>query len=282
MEMREEMYKLFKLISVYFNRKLINYLVFISLIIYNFLIFINFSSNAFMKKQNIYDLLIATFDNYFGQAYFFFILFFVFIYSIGSQKYYFQYIFLKFKNRKQWFNVNILLVVFSSVFFTLVIFLQCLLEGMLNFKFNNSWSEYSLFLSSTATTVYENNVINYVVHAMTPLAFVVITMIFTICFFSVIGMLYYVLTLCFKKKIWAFLGVFLINCINIYLYNYSNNFAQKFSFYGNILILKTYNNPIDASIFYNRIFYWILWIFFIYVVGMILKSKKDLHFGDSV
>lgn len=277
------MKKLYSFAKLNFYEKSLTYTTFL-LIVYLLSRFIYFSQNSFMKKQNFYDLLISIFSNYLALAYFIFIIFILFIYSIGSKKVYYQYVLLRFKSRRQWYNFNVLLLLISSIGFTLFIVIQCILESIFTLGFKNTWSEYSVFLISKYSLIsqYDNRILTYIEGSISPLSFVLINIFFFICFLFVLAMIYFILSLYLRKKSRAFISVFIINCINIFGYSSEKIIIRRLSWFYNLIILSNYEGKLDMSIIYYRFYYWSSLIIIIYLIGYLVNSKIDFKFGDNV
>lgn len=274
------MNKLLSYIKINSPRKQILNSLIAVVIIFVFSRFIFFLNSSNMKKQNWYDLIISIFSNQLVIAYFLFAAFFIFIYNVGSKKRFNQNIFLRFDNKKSWYNYNVIMLLVFATSFILFIIIQSLLEGITTLNFSNVWSEYSILLSSKG--FYDQDVFRYTMSSMSPLTYVVINTFYVICYFFVFGNIYLIFSICLKGKVKAFVGVFIVNCLNIFAYSSESFYIRRFSFYHNIIMLGSSNGSLKASMFYYPFIYWIILSISIYIIGRIIISKIDFKFGDTL
>lgn len=265
-------------------RKNIAYFFVIIVSIFTFTRFIYFQSSSYLKEQNIYDLIISMFSNQLVISYFLFVAYFIFIYNIGSKKEFYKYILIRFKSLKEWYNNYIFSIIICSIFFTFFLLTICLLESFLTLGFKNEWSEYSLFLSSNSSSglIFNPDVFKYIIDSITPLQYILMNSIYIIFYFFCIGSIFFILSIIIKNRVWAFIGVFIINCVNIAAYGSEEVFIRKLSFYNNIILLGEKSKEFDISLFYNPLIYWIILSIIIYIIGQIVIYKTDFKFGDNL
>lgn len=242
-----------------------------------------FLDNSFMKEQNWFDFLISIFSNYLVMAYFIFALFIFFIYNIGFKNLFYQNLIIKFKNRRIWYNHKIIELLAISLIFTLILILICFLVGISSLVFTNRWSSYTLFLASnkSITKVYDVDVLSFIIDTLSPMVYIFINILYAICFFFVLEIIYLIFSMCFKKTSWAFLSVIIVNLINIALYSSDKFCLSKISFYYNIILLSPTEDTVNCSLIYTRFLYWIIYICILYFLGGIICSKIDFKFGDN-
>lgn len=264
--------------------KKIGYFFIITVIIFTFSRFIYFQSHSYMKNQNIYDLIISMFSNQLVIAYFLFVAYFIFIYNIGSKKQFYKYVITRFRSLKQWYNNNILIIFIFSIIFIVFILIICFLESYLTLSFHNEWSEYSLFLTSenSPNIIFDKNMFKYIISSISPLKYSLINSLYIIFYFFNIGSIFFILSIILKNKIGAFVGIFIINCINIIAYNSEEYIIRKFSFYNNIILLGENNVKISKYLIYEPLLYWIIISIVIYIIGRVVISKVDFKFGDNL
>lgn len=269
-------------IKINLAKKYIIYTTITLLIIFNFLRFIEFSHKA--QYANFYDLIIDTFSNQLIISYFLFSIFSVLLYNIANKKSFHQYIFLKFNNRASWYNSNIFFILVISIFIVLFIFFQCIIESILTLSFDNSWSQYCLNLvnSNSLIRIYDPKTLEYIIDTISPLTYSLMNLLYMIFYFFSLGIIYFNLSMCLKKKNWAFTILCVINCINISLYKSNSYILRKISFIYNVIIIDSTSNSLDFSIYLSRLNYWIFMISLLYGIGFILKSKVTLNFGDNL
>lgn len=277
------MRKLMNYIKVNSWKNKISYFIIGALIIFNLLGFKEFIGEGNHINKNWYDLIISILSNYLNIAYVFFILFMLYIHNIMSRKNFYKYIFLKLKSRTQWYYYNVFLIIAASLTFTAIIVIINILEGIFTMPFTNEWSNYSISLSNNPTVyLYDPKVLGYVIKIMSPLKYVAINIVYLICFFITIGLIYLIFSMILKNNIRAFVTVFIINCINIVFYNkISIPYVEKFSFYYNIILLSPCYEELNRTMIYSRLIYWVLLISALIIIGNVIKGTIDMNFGDD-
>ena len=185
-----------------FLRKQIVYLAITAIIVFNFSSFTYFLTFAHSNKQNWYDLIIYMFSDYLVLAFFLFAVFFMLTYNIGSRKNFYLYLLLKFNKRKKWYNSNVLQLLILAIMYTGFIVIICFLEGVGTLDFNNKWSQYSMSLTANKQLIYmyDPKVFRYIVNTISPLLFICINIFYVICYFFVIGMIYYIFSMLFNDS----------------------------------------------------------------------------------
>lgn len=276
------MNRIVEMLKINLPKKNIRYFLLFVVTMFTFSRFVYFHQLSYMKSQNIYDLIISMLSNRLVISYFLFIAYFFVIYNIGSQKEFSKYILTRYKNLKKWYNSNVIIIFLFSVIFPLIIVILCLLEGCLTIGFTNKWSEYSLFMSSEKSPMLFNPAIfQYVISSISPLSYVILNISYIIFFFFNIGVMFYILNIILKNRVWPFVFLFLLKCINDVIYDSSSLILKKLSFYDNIILLANTGDK-NASLFYSPLIYWILFSFLIYSVGYIIICKCDMKFGDDL
>lgn len=277
------MNKLLSYININKGKDKIEYSLIAVLLIYNFAYYISFLQNTKGFYVNWYDFSISLLSSYMNMAYFYFSIFLIYIYNVNSKKNYYKYLFLRFKNRKEWYTYNILNILVKSIKFTSIIIIQAFLQGIITLSFRNKWSEYSIHIASSKRVAYLFNqkTFGYVIETMTPLKYIVINIIFIIFFFLVLGLIYLILSMLFKSKLIVFVSIILLNCVNIGVYLLEAPIFVRWTFYYNTSVITAYENTLNSSIFYNRFLYWILLIFILVLIGSLLKRHVDFEFGDD-
>lgn len=232
------------------------------------LIFLNMSQfiSTVQIQSNGYDFLLKMFSNYFFSIYTVPIGILVLLYNIDVGLN--NYIYLRFKSKKEWFKSNVL-VIAKLIFIVTssIIFISIILSLLKGFNFYPEWSSDSLINYSNVPKLLKYN----------PIIIVIIQFILFYMYLFSISLLAFTFNIIYKNNIVSFLYIIFINSLNIAIILSKLDFIGKISFSYNMLLgLHSWGiNPRYPSILFS-IIYWIIIIIIIYICSIKYICKFDL------
>ena len=249
----------------------------ILLIFYQFIMFLDVSKEKI--QFNVYDLIIYQF-NYLSLVFMLSIGFLIITYNINYNSEFNQYLLLKFNNKKQYFNINTIIVFITSFLYVLMFNIVAFIESFGKISLENNWSQF--FINNTTGVVnihFDINNINNFLNFVSPLKYTIILNILVFLYFSTLGLLFLMINSILNKRAITLIIIIATICLN--MASDSIQAVSNFTFTNNIYIL-TSNNFIfsDFNYFYKKLFYWLIIIVTIYIIGLIIYIKKDYKYGD--
>lgn len=270
-----------KKIYNYFALKILTFktLVLLTLIsLYHFFLFLEFINKN--SNYNFFDLVINQF-NYLTLFIFLFIGYMIIIYDINNNSKFYQYLDLKFKNKVNLYNTNVLTILITSISFDIFLNIISIIECIGKISFKNLWSDNFIYNNISKLQVnvfFDVDVVKYLIDKLTPLEYVFYTNIFIILYLFLFGILFLVINILIKRRILTFLIVFFINFIS-YFFNFNNFIYQKFSITNNIYLLTSSKDMVVNNTFITfRLFYWGFLISIFYFLGKFLIKKSDSRY----
>jgi len=236
---------------------------------------------SYFIEDNFYDYFIEVLGSYHYIAYFMTFVFVLLIYNISNKQNFYQYLLMKFKNKKQWFNMNVLMILFISISFMVILIIFSVLITIPSLKLSNQWSNYSIHLSNSMVNYFEENSINvyqFIINNISPVKYVVITSLYIIMYLTTLGIMYLVCSLLSKKKVFSIICLFIDIIINLALYCSDSILFKKISFFYNIILIDPYDVNLNYSLFYKRFLYWFLIIGVLIFCGNVIISKFDSNY----
>lgn len=233
--------------------------------------FLNFLEMCKEKVQfSLYDVIISQFD-YLSLFFMLSIVFLIVIYNINSNSEFGQYLLLRFSDKKQYFDANVIVVFITSflyVFmFNLLSFIECI--GRISMK--NNWSQF--FLNVNADLVNIDTFLSY----FTPLKYTMILNVLVFLYFSTLGMIFLMIHSIFNKRSITLIITIGIICLN--MASDSTRILSDFTFTNNIFILNSTNFIFSNFIyFFKRLAYWMFILISSYLTGLIITIKKDYKY----
>lgn len=270
-------------------KKIINYFIlkyssnkiiaiFLGIVIFQFLIYFKFISNPY--KNTFYDLIITQFG-YLNLFYFFSFFFLLLLYNLCNNSDFYKYYYLKFRNRVQVYNMNILVIMFTAIIFDLVLNLIALLECILHTSFDNKWSNYFLHTMNGNLNLYftEENV-KFIMNTLSPLTYIIYINIFIIFYLIFLGLTFLVVNSYIKNRSLTFILEVVMISINMII-DSSQGFISNLSLTYNIFFITTsYDQMQNGTYILYRLLYWLILILVVYTIGIILTKKIDYKFGE--
>jgi len=281
MEIKKIMNKLINYSKTIFVKTKLIYVSLSLLIIYILSQFSQFIKLGYIIEVNFYDFFIQVLGSYQPIAYFMTFMFVLLIYNISNKQNFYQYLLMKFKNKKQWFNMNVLMILFISISFMVILIIFSVLITIPSLKLSNQWSNYSIHLSNSMVNYFEENSINvyqFIINNISPMKFLLITSLYIIMYLTTLGIMYLVFSVLFKKKIFSIISLFVIIMLNFILYCSDSIIYKKISFFYNIILIDPYNYNLNYSLFYKRFLYWFLIIGVLIFCGNVIISKFDSNY----
>lgn len=217
-------------------------------------------------NANAYDFLLYIINNRFFSIYVIPPIVLLFLYKININ--FNKYIFIRFNNKSEWFLNSIIsiskLILIFVFFLLIIIFGICTIKGLSLFP---NWSLYALDKFSGVSQILKYN----------PLILSIIQIFSFYCYLFVLSLIFLILNIKFENNIGAFLCVIIINSINIGILLSKLDFIGKYSLGYNLLLdLHNWGNtPIYPTIRFSM-FFWIITILIIYIIGNKLSNKVDL------
>jgi len=250
----------------------------LSLLIYNFALFIYLSLQSL--QHNIFDLFISQFE-YFPLFVVYSLGYLLIIYNVNHKTNFYKYYYLKFKNKIQVYNMNVVTLLIISILFTILINIFSFAEGIFTLPIQNSWSEYFFcIMNGTINIFYSLENVKILTNIMTPFTYILLINLFAIAYFFFQGLLYYVIDLFFNKDGLSLIIVIIINTLNRFM-DSLGGFYSKLSFTNNIyFITDSIESLSNYSFILSRIFYWGILIFAIYLLRKFKSVRNDYKFLD--
>jgi len=251
---------------------------FLVIILYQFGMFLNVISRHI--QYNLYDLLIENFG-YLSLFYCISLFYLIIVYNVCENTNFYKYLFLKFKNKYQVYNANVLFIFIFAVIVVAFINLVCILQCLNNISFKNIWSPYFFnTMTGSINLVYVAENVKIITAKLTPLSYVMYSNLFVILYLFFLSMVFFVSNIFFNNRAISFILVIILNFMSMFL-DSINGIWSKISFTYNIFFISSSLNELNNNSFIIlRIFYWIILIFIMYYIGKILTKKIDYSFGN--
>lgn len=247
------------------------------LFIYQFLNF--FEVLKYAEEANLYDIIIYQF-NYLSLFFIQSIGFLLIIYNICTNSLYNQSLMLKFKSKTQYYTMNIIIVLILAFLYVSFFNILSLIEGIGTLSLDNVWSNFFLMKNTGSINVFFNsNNIDLFLNNINPLQYMIFLNILVFLYFSTIGLLFLAINSLLNKKPLTLTIVIGFICLN--MASDAIPSTSNFTFTGNIFILTSSNNSFSNFHFmYYRLFYWIILILILYIIGLVSTKKTDYKCGD--
>lgn len=270
-----------KKIYNYLILKLTSYKIIIilgALFIYHFALFINLLKQS--THHNIFDLFITQF-NYFPLFVVYSLVYLLIIYNVNQKTNFYKYYYLKFNNKSEVYNINILTLFIISIIFTLLLNLFSFAEGIFTLPLENLWSDYFYHIMDGGQGVFFSlDNLNILTSKINPLIYVLLINLFVILYFFLEGLLYFVIDSFFNKNGLSLIIVVAINTINRF-FDSLGGIIPKFSFTNNVyFVTSPVENIMNYSFILFRVLYWAILILTIYIIGKIITIRNEYKFSN--
>ncbi|SFD28093.1 hypothetical protein [Clostridium uliginosum] len=248
------------------------------LLLYHFALFINLLSEA--NHHNIFDLFITQF-NYFPLFIVYSLGYLLIIYNVNQKTNFYKYYYLKFNNKSEVYNINVITLLIISIIFTLLINLFSFAEGIATLPLENLWSDYFYHIMGGTKDVFSSlDSVQILTRKITPSIYVLLINLYVILYFFLEGLLYFVIDSFLNKDGLSLVVVIFINTINRF-FDSLGGIIPKLSFTNNIYFISSpVENIANYSFILFRILYWFILIFTIYIIGRVRTIRSDYKFLD--
>ncbi|MGL5243906.1 MAG: hypothetical protein ACRC7R_01840, partial [Sarcina sp.] len=202
----------------------------------------------------------------------------IIIYNLEDKNNFNKYLYLKFKNKIDFYNTQVLTILISALLLILFIDIISIIECLGHITFKNIYSEYfSYTMLGKLNVVFEKSILNAVISKITPLEYTLYINLFVFLNLSFLGLLFLLINIFFKKRELSLLVVLSINYLSWALD--SVNFIEKFTFTKNVYFVQSTIDTLDNYKFLaNRVLYWFILIILTYFIGRYFILKKDFSF----
>jgi hypothetical protein len=218
-------------------------------------------------KPSTYDYILYVLNNFFFVLYIYTFIFLISLHNIYSDMSFNNYIYIRLKNRKQWFYENILFILKSSICFISVLLIFSIIISVLNFSNKNLWTDCSFYLFNNISEVFIFS---------KPLITIVILYFKNFLYLASFGMIYYFLINYTQKVSVAFVGIMIIFGFNVVI---------NLSHIERVLPFTLFYNALwsAGNINLKNIIFSLLYFLVILVLCFILSYKnfqnKDLNWS---
>ncbi|GAA0076926.1 hypothetical protein UT300005_13040 [Clostridium sp. CTA-5] len=249
-----------------------------ALLLYHFALFVNLLKQE--NYHNIFDLFITEF-NYFALFVVYSLGYLLIIYNVNQKTNFYKYYYLKFNNKLEVYNINVITLFIISIIFTLLINLFSFAEGIVTLPLENLWSDYFYhIMGGTQDIFFPLDSVQILTSKITPIIYVLLINLYVILYFFLEGLLYFVIDSFLNRDGLSLVVVIFINTINRFL-DSLGGIMPKLSFTNNIyFITSPIENISNYSFILFRIFYWFILIFSVYIIGRVRTIKSDYKFLD--
>lgn len=245
-------------------------------LIYQFTQFLNLI--PYKIRYNFYDLHMNSLG-YLPLFYMISLFYLIIIYQVCNNDNFSKYLFLKFKSRTQVFTINVIMIFVISFIFVGIINLACIIESIGNISFENTWSQYFFqVMSGTINSFHLSEGIKILTTKLTPLSFVLYNNLFAIAYLFLIGLIFIVSNILFKKRMLSFVFTMAINVGSLAVDSrpgiVANLTFTKNVFVANATLEQLKNNTFITS----RLLYFGVLIVSLIIIGNVLTKKLDYKF----
>lgn len=253
-------------------------ILFCVVFIYQFTLFVNLIFQPI--KYNFYDFIIKDFG-YLSLFYTISLLYLIMIYNICQKTSFHKYLFLRFKNRKQIYNANVLATLIIAIAIVLFINLLTIIQCFAKVSFKNLWSPYFFHtMTGKVNLFYTDEAIKIITNKLSPLSYVVYSDIFVILYLFFLGLLFLVTNIFFKKRSLSLILILAINYISM-SFDSGKGIISKLSFTNNIYFITANVSELQNNFFIIfRLCYWLILIFIMFLIGKLFTAKSDYYFGE--
>ncbi|NSB15963.1 hypothetical protein [Clostridium beijerinckii] len=252
--------------------------IFLIVLIYQFLIFVNLIFNPI--DYNFYDIVIENFG-YLSLFFSINLFYLIIIYGLCERSAFYKCMYLKFRNRKQVYNINVLTIFSLSVCIVLLINLASVIECFGHVSFTNTWSAHFFYtMTGKINLLYSDENVKIITSRLSPLQYITYSNILNILYLFFLGMIFLVSNIFIKKRAISFILIIIINFSSMFL-DSVNGIISKLTFTNNIFFITADSAELLNNTFIiSRLSYWAILIISIYFIGLILAKKVDYRFGE--
>jgi len=273
------MKKMFNYLAMKINFNKIRLIIIVACI-YQFFIYLDMLFGKY--RFNFYDIIIEQFG-YLNLFYFISFCFLLILYNLCNNNTFNRYVCVRLNSKYKVYNMNIVVIsvmsICSTIFFNVIAVLECI--GKISF--NNKWSEY--FYSNMTGDINlfflkENT--QLITAKITPLDYVLFINNFVALYLLFIGLLFFVINICTRKRAISFIISIVVLSINLFVGS-SNSVLGKLSFTQNIFfITSSYQDIQSNNYILHKYLYWFLLNLITYLIGLALIRKYDYEFEELV
>lgn len=263
-------YKIVKTItSVSFTKKFIN--IFISLnIVIIFLKFWEFITISPLQK-NVYDLFMYILNDYFFVVYLLTFLVIILFYRFCPNNKVHEYFILKYRNKIEWYFLNIFSIFFITIIYAFGIVLLLILISVINLDFQNIWSEFAIEKYSLSISTLEY---------FSPLSIVIYNFILVYLYILTLSLMIFCSYIIFQSTTMSLLLPILFTIFGVLTFLGKISWLYPFSFTSHTLIdIVDFHEKGVIGSFVPSILYWIILISTLIIIGFINIKKIDLNWS---
>lgn len=264
----------------YFYYKVTNKTIKIALFVLLIQQFLTFFNILKSKLQfNLYDIVIYQF-NYTSLFFILSVVFLVIIYNVSHNTKFNQYLILRLNNKKQCFNMNVIVIFLTAFLYVAFFNILSIIEGIGKSSLNNTWSQFFIEKNTGSINVlFSQDTMQSFLKLVSPVQYTIFLDILVFFYFFTLGLLFLMINSLINKRQITLILAFGVVCLNMALDSIAA--ISPFTFTNNIFILTSNNSGLsNCFCIYVRLIYWIALSVILYIIGLKTTLRKDYNFGD--
>lgn len=219
------------------------------------------------SEKNIYDLFIQV-TEFLSLSYIIIPTFLIVLTAHFSQGKVQNYLAFRFKNKQQWYHMNLICIAQLTTGFLLTVVAILLIQSVFVLGFKNKWSDFALNYYTYHSTFLMN---------FSPIVYSIATLILVGLFLFLLGLLFYLIFIWTGNPMLSLLFIILLDIVNVAITLGKLETLTPFFFTDHVSIMQyIYKFDLNQSSFpYSIFIYWIILIFIIYSLGSFLINRVD-------
>lgn len=249
-----------------FNRKFLYLFLILNLIIVFYKLSELVSTNT--ESKNFYDFMFSTFNDYFFVTYLLPLLVLILFYRILPSDKFHEYIMVKFKNRTEWFFMNIFSIFIVSFLYVVGMLLLFFLVTVTHLNFGNLFSEFA---------INKYHIPANVLVSMKPFPIFISNIFFIYLFIVSLGCMAFIGYMFFQNSVLSILLPLFFTIFGVISFLGKVEWLYPFSFPTHTLVdLIVYDKKGLFSIISSSLLYWGIVILVLLTLGLISVLKMDV------
>ncbi len=254
----------------YFINKKISIAIIGIVYLINILSIRNFLLKTNKMQTNIIDYILYLFNDFYFIFFLSYTLISIFIFRLNYTHDIDNYIYIRYKNRKEWFINRILKIAFCVLAFIITILLISSVQLFTYFKGITTWTEFG-----------NNYFPNIQLIVKSPITAVIISISLVYLYLFALSLISFTSGLFFNKSIYGFFLAIILNLTNMLVYLNRIKSLLEFTFCTNTLLIDQYNRQIDTDKIMFSLLYWSVIIIITIILGVMRIKNMDLSRGKK-
>lgn len=230
------------------------------------------------EMYNYYDVIINQFE-YIYLFFFYSFSFVILLYNFFSLNSFEKYINFRFKSKNNSYNINIIAIFLIALLFVAFLNIVTLIFSVGNTDFTNEFSQHFLMGINEEMTSFSKNML-LICKKITPTIYIFLLNAYILLYFNVLGNIFFICNICFKKKSISFIVTISLVFLNFYMESFGGIFMKLSMKYNIYFCLSPYTEIQNNLYIIYRFIYWAVIIVSLYFIGKTINKKFDYSYEE--